>query len=185
MLRLNKLCSLLGSHLTKGSPVKPAGQLQIGLWLITWHLAMTPHEPAQGFIHLWLLHAWFFGQSELTVHSGLQEGGVPMKLGTQEHTACSFITRQILLDPQGEGLQGSSGPKIDDIEKKRILEFYIYYTINESTHTFAWTTRKKSVSCHSRQAAAHRNMIVYVALCIFTTSSGTWIYAFIANASSR
>lgn len=73
-----------------------------------------------------------------------------MKLGTQEHTACSFITRQILLDPQGEGLQGSSGPKIDDIEKKRILEFYIYYTINESTHTFAWTTRKKSVSCHSR-----------------------------------
>lgn len=31
MLRLNKLCSLLGSHLTKGSPVKPVGQLQIGL----------------------------------------------------------------------------------------------------------------------------------------------------------
>lgn len=48
-----------------------------------------------------------------------------MKLGTQEHTACSFITRQILLDPQGEGLHGSSGPKIDDIEKKSLNSTYI------------------------------------------------------------
>lgn len=49
-----------------------------------------------------------------------------MKLGTQEHTACSFITRQILLDPQGEGLHGSSGPKmIDDIEKKSLISTYI------------------------------------------------------------
>lgn len=68
------------------------------------------------------------------MHSGLQEGGVPIKLGTQEHTACSFITRQILLDPQGEGLQGSSGPKIDDIEKKIIFEFYIY--IIQSTNRY-------------------------------------------------
>lgn len=34
-----------------------------------------------------------------------------MKLVTQEQTACSFTTRQTLLGPQGDGLQGSSGPR--------------------------------------------------------------------------
>lgn len=49
----------MGWHLTKGSPVKRGGQLQIGLWFTTSQRAPTPHVPGQGFLHLWLLHASF------------------------------------------------------------------------------------------------------------------------------
>ena len=83
----------MGWHLTNGSPVKRAGQLQIGLWFTTSQRAPTPHVPGQGFLHLWLLHASFCPHSELTTHSGLHAGGLPMKPGTHEHTACPFISR--------------------------------------------------------------------------------------------
>lgn len=42
-------------------------------------------------MHFWLTQASLSGHSELVIHSGLQVGGVPMKPGTQLHTAWPFI----------------------------------------------------------------------------------------------
>jgi hypothetical protein len=60
-----------------GSPVYFCGHVQMGLCLITWHLAPTPQVPLQGSMHFWLLHALFDVQSVLTTHSGRQSGGLP------------------------------------------------------------------------------------------------------------
>lgn len=79
-----------------GSPVNPDGQLQMGLWFMTSHLALTPQAPEQGLAHLNLWHARFDGHSELTTHSGLQFGGEPVYSGRQEHTAWSFTFRHWL-----------------------------------------------------------------------------------------
>lgn len=101
-------------HLVNGSPVYCGGQLHIGLWLTTWQMAPMPHVPGQGSTHFWLMQAWFRGHSELTTHSGLHVGGLPINPGTHEHTACPFISRHWLLGPQGDGLHGwiSTGTKI-------------------------------------------------------------------------
>lgn len=109
----------MGWHLMKGSPVSPDGQLHIGLWLMTWHWAPRPHVPGQGSVHFWFEHASLRLQSELTMHSGLQDGGLPMKPCTHEHTACSLMTRHWLLGPQGDGLHGcfTSGAEIQ-VQKK-------------------------------------------------------------------
>lgn len=106
MLLQKSMYLRIGWHLVKGSPVKPDIQLQIGLWLITWHLALTPQVPGQGSRHLWLEQAWFRLQSVLTTHSGLQAGGDPIYPGTQEHTACPLTSRHWLNGPQGDGLHG-------------------------------------------------------------------------------
>lgn len=66
-----------GEQLLKGSPVNPSGQVQIGRWLKTVHLADTPHDPGQGSVHVCRMHDRSLGQSEFTVHSGLQFGGLP------------------------------------------------------------------------------------------------------------
>lgn len=42
-------------------------------------------------------------------HSGRQDGGLPRKPGTHEHTACPLICLHWLLGPHGEGLQGFFG----------------------------------------------------------------------------
>lgn len=91
----------------KGSPVKPALQLQIGLWLLTMHWELSPQTPGQGSLHFLLMHAWFVGHSVLTVHSGLHAGGLPINVGIQEQTACPFESRHWELGPQGDGLQTS------------------------------------------------------------------------------
>lgn len=97
---------LKGMHLTNGSPVYLGGQVHMGLCLITSHLASTPHDPAHGLIHFWLLQALFGGQSELTTHSGRHVGGLPMYPGTQVHTACPLTSLHWLFGPQGEGWHG-------------------------------------------------------------------------------
>lgn len=63
------------------------GQVQIGLWLMTSHTAAIPHAPMQGLTHFWLLQASFNEHSRLTIHSGLQVGGLPRYPGMQEQTA--------------------------------------------------------------------------------------------------
>ena len=102
------ICNLLqiGWQRTNGSPVYLTGQLHIGLWLTTVHLAPTPHVPGQGSIHFWLEHASFWAHSALTTHSGRQVGGLPKYPGTHEQTACPLISRHWLFGPQGEGLHG-------------------------------------------------------------------------------
>lgn len=47
------------------------------------------------------------GHSELIVHSGRQEGGLPEYCGWQLQTACPLLFRHKLLEPQGVGVQGS------------------------------------------------------------------------------
>lgn len=84
----------------------PDGQLHIGLWLITWHLAPIPHVPGQGSLHFWLLQASFWLQSEFVKHSGLHNGGDPIKFDIHEHTAWLLISLHWLFGPQGEGLHG-------------------------------------------------------------------------------
>ena len=117
--RHGSTCCCIGSSIIceqriNGSPVYRDGQLHIGLWLITWHLADIPQVPGQGSLHFWLLHAWFCEQSALIVHSGWQVGGLPIYPWTQEHTAWPLIWRHWELGPQGDGLQGfvSTGAKI-------------------------------------------------------------------------
>lgn len=96
----------IGWQRVNWSPVNPGGQEQTGKWLITWHLAPTPQVPAQGSLHFWFEHASFKLQSELTVHSGRQVGGLPIKPTMQEQTAWLFTSLHWLLGPQGEGWQG-------------------------------------------------------------------------------
>lgn len=66
-------------HRTKGSPVHCGGQLQIGLWLTTLQMARSAHGPdVQGFTQRELIQALSCGQSELTIHSARQFGGMPI-----------------------------------------------------------------------------------------------------------
>ena len=106
-----KIGSLLSCirHLAKGSPVKPAAHVQIGLWFTTWQRALKPHVPGHGSWHFWLIQARFCGQSELTTHWGLHVGGEPTQPGWQEHTAWLSTTRHTLLGPHGLGKQGFAG----------------------------------------------------------------------------
>lgn len=97
---------LMGVHLKNGSPVCFDGQLHIGLWLTTWHIAPIPHVPGQGLIHFWLTHAWVSEHSALDTHSGLHVGGLPINPCIQEQTAWLFTTRHWLLGPQGDNWQG-------------------------------------------------------------------------------
>jgi hypothetical protein len=93
-------------HWTNGSPVKRDGQLQMGLWLTTWHRASIPQVPGQGSWHFCEMQAWFWGHSELTTHSGLHDGGLPKKFGWQEHTAWPLVMRHTLFGPHGDGSHG-------------------------------------------------------------------------------
>jgi len=106
-------------HLTNGSPLYLGGQLQIGLWFLTWQFAFMPHVPGQGSLHFWLLQASFWGHSALVTHSGLQEGGDPIYPGTHEQTAWPLICRHWELDPHGEGWHGfvSIGAKLNSMGK--------------------------------------------------------------------
>lgn len=75
-----------------GSPVYPLKHLHIGLCWNTLQSVFTPQAPGQGSLHLRLLHALFWGHSELTTHSGLQVGGLPIYPWTQEQTAWPLIS---------------------------------------------------------------------------------------------
>lgn len=55
---------------------------------MTWHLLPMPHVPTHGSLHFCLIQALFNVHSLLTIHSGLQFGGEPMKSGKHEQTAC-------------------------------------------------------------------------------------------------
>lgn len=60
----------MGLHSTNGSPSRPGGQLQVGMWFTTSQNAASPQVPGQGSIHLKLLQALLGEQSVFMVHSG-------------------------------------------------------------------------------------------------------------------
>lgn len=99
-----------GWHNSNGSPMKPGEQLQIGLWLITWHSAFKPHVPrSHGFWHFCWMQAACWSHSELVTHSGRQFGGEPIKPNWHEQVGRSPITRQMLFGPHGDGSHGFCG----------------------------------------------------------------------------
>ncbi len=53
----------------KGSPVKPFGQLHIGLWEETRQIALAPQDPGHGSLHFCCIQALSCGQSLLMTHS--------------------------------------------------------------------------------------------------------------------
>lgn len=70
-------------------------------------MALIPQEPGQGSRHFCFIQAKLLEQSSLIVHSGLQFGGLPSKLGKQEHDG---IPRRFLhceFGPHGDGTHGS------------------------------------------------------------------------------
>lgn len=81
------------------------GQLQIGIWFGTLHIALTPHVPGQGSTHLLRMQALSLAQSEFNTHSGRQPTyGSPKNSGKQVHVPFEHSA----LKPHGDGLQGSS-----------------------------------------------------------------------------
>ena len=90
-------------------PIKPIGQLQTGLWWITIHCALIPHDPGQGSRQCWLIQDRSKGQSELVRHSGLHNGliwadGPPQ--GSQTAIIPAW-TVHCTPGPQGDGLHGN------------------------------------------------------------------------------
>lgn len=121
--------SIIGWHRMKGSPVFLEGQLQMGLWLTTWQVALTPHVPGQGSMHFWFRQARLRAHSEFVMHSGLHEGGVPKYPGTQEHTACPFTSRHWLLGPQGLGTHWFLGISSETKIYSKVNEFQKWFVI--------------------------------------------------------
>lgn len=85
------------------------GQLQIGLWLTTRHLALNPHTPTHGSIHFRFTQALSLGQSALMVHSGLQSPLVVLPKNPGKHSQINFVGLQMEFNPHGDGLQKSRG----------------------------------------------------------------------------
>jgi len=101
----------------------------MGLWLTTWHRASIPQVPGQGSWHFCEMQAWFWGHSELTTHSGLHDGGLPRKLGWQEHTARPLVTRHTLFGPQGDGSHGFCGGRAVQNDQTVCSHIYINFLI--------------------------------------------------------
>lgn len=69
---VRKTCLRVLEHSSNAFPLYPGGQVQVGMWLKTLHLALMPQVPGQGSTHLFSEQAIFRGQSEFSTHSGRQ-----------------------------------------------------------------------------------------------------------------
>lgn len=122
---INKYVILrMGVHDRNGSPVSPWGQIHMGLWFMTEHWALKPHVPGHGSLHFWLMQASFCAQSELIVHSGRHEGGLPIYPWTHLHIAMPLTSWQWLLGPHGDGEQGFVTISADKKKLNPIREFF-------------------------------------------------------------
>lgn len=93
-------------HLTNGSPTAPFSHSQMAMWSTTEHLALSPQAFAHGSTHFRFMQAKFRAQSEFTLHSGRQYGGIPLNSGKHEHDGLPLSGRHLELGPQGLGTQG-------------------------------------------------------------------------------
>lgn len=59
---------------------------------MTLQRVFLPQAPGHGLMHFWLEHASLNLQSELTMHSGRQLGGLPTYPWTHTQTACPFTS---------------------------------------------------------------------------------------------
>lgn len=69
-------------------------------------MAPMPQEPGHGSRHFSLMQAKLLEQSELTVHSGRQFGGLPINVDKQEHDGTFPTLLHSALGPQGDGTHG-------------------------------------------------------------------------------
>lgn len=97
------------SQAIKGSPRKPCGHEQIGLWSLTSQLEFCPQAPMQGSRQLKLKQARLCGHSWSYSHSPfLQEtNGSPWNPAGHLHVAVLPVGMHSALGPQGFGLHGS------------------------------------------------------------------------------
>lgn len=87
----------------KGSPSRPGSQAQLARWSTAVQTARGPQACTQGSLHFCATQASVAGHSALIVHSGLQLGGAPMKLGWQLHAGISPDFTHIEFGPHGDG----------------------------------------------------------------------------------
>lgn len=118
-------------QLLNGSPVNPFLQEQIALWCTTLHWAFSPHCPIHGLTHFWFTQARSCEHSELKVHSGLHEGGVPRYVARHEQTGCLFISLHSLLGPHGDGTQGLLGNWGISKETKFVISLFHLHFITK------------------------------------------------------
>lgn len=79
----------------------PRGHVQTALWFTTSQSADTPQEPGHGSLHLVLMHAKYWGQSESMTHSGLHPlYAFPIYPGRQVHLLLPPTKSQTALGPQ-------------------------------------------------------------------------------------
>ena len=150
----------------------------MGIWLRTRQYAFTPHKPGHGSWHLRLIQALSEGQSELTVHSGLQFGGEPIIWGWQLHSQRSPTTLgKFEFGPQGFGSQGSTSSTIGSIAKFFSLEYAIFTNIMWLTQWLESAFCKR-ISNIPLKASASWDMIQNSAFGIYTTKSRAWIHTF-------
>lgn len=131
------------------------------------------------------MHARLCSQSELTIHSGRQLGGLPKNPGRHEHEACSPKLLHTLLGPHGEGSHGLPvGPKVDN----KLVVVGIYQGIQGflDNHHYKLTldrlTKSERIAFIISNTTAHRNMIDNIALGIATTYSRAGVNTFIVTA---
>lgn len=84
----------------------------MGLCATTWQRALRPQVFGHGSTHFLFTQALFWEHSELTMHSGRHDGGVPMKPFSQVQTLCPLTARQILFGPHGDGWHGNTGADV-------------------------------------------------------------------------
>lgn len=171
---------------------------------MTLQIVLRPQLPGQGSWHFWLVHASFFGQSELITHSGLQVGGAPTNPLMQLHIACILFCRHWLFGPHGDGLHGllmggatrrdfnyrikiRRAKKADIWRLNKIADILTYQLLclELSKNTWRGRTQNKGISIHSWGTTTHRNMIVHIAHSILAANTWTRIHAFISNARLR
>lgn len=116
--------------------------VHIGMWFSTVQVAEAPHEPGQGSRHLEVMQARSLEQSEWTAHSGLQLGGLPMKVERHEHDGVPPMSRHSALGPHGDGTQGLPITGVASTVNK--IKAFITFTTKYSIFKHSGFTRSKA-----------------------------------------
>lgn len=104
------------------------------MWFTTSQRAFWPHVPGQGSTHLLFTQALSRAQSELRTHSGRQPTyGSPKYSGKHEQVP----SLHWVLDPHGDGLQGSVTTGLGAARNISIA----YYEIEKKEYWVSWGTR--------------------------------------------
>lgn len=167
-----------GWHLENPSPIRSTPHEQIGAWLTARQTALEAQGPGQTATQRCCTQALVKSHSELVTHSGLQEGGVPIKFCRHEQTAKPFWTLQTLLGPQGLGWHGSCGCSMTRIGSTIFIQALNAFpwcpTIHSQLGTWLYTTHSALIP----QTPGHGSKITKCYCMLFNNvkKNTTWIY---------